>query len=464
MTRRRFNARPIFVFACIIFAVLAATLTIFIVRQGIAGRPQNFVDDVMRSLVAAFLVNIILALLAGALAGRLFFAPLARLQDDLTDAARGDSTVADPYRIQEYHQLSVAIDGRVADLRSRLADAAHERDELLHMIQSGNEGLLHISNTGRILHLNPAAGELLGFPADARGQQIRALVRQQELRIILEHAAAGAVSEPRDIIVDDRQLVVRVRPVDDGALISIMDLTETRRLEAVRRDFVANVSHELKTPLTSIRGYAETMMADDLPDDTRRQFLEVIYKNTVRIQQIVDDLLDLSRLQSGGWTPELQNVNAADIAEDVWTTCKTMADRKNISFEVTSSGPSQVCADPGGLRQILSNLFDNAIRYTPEGGRVHVRIEHVDNRRNAGPGRGTLEIRVHDNGTGIPRESLSRIFERFYRVDPARSRHEGGTGLGLSIVKHLVERMNGSVFADSEFGKGTTIRIRLPAA
>lgn len=461
MTRRRFSARPIFVFACISLAVIAATLTILIVRQGIAGQPQDVIADVMRSLVAALLINIILALLAGAIAGRFFFEPLARLQRDLAGSTRGEG---DAYRIAEYHQLGLAVDARVAELRARLAEASHERDELLRMIQSGNEGLLHIGASGRILHLNHAATELLGLPADARGQQFRALVRKQELRLVLEHAATGVIAEPRDVVVDDRQLVITARPVEGGALLSIMDLTEIRRLEAVRRDFVANVSHELKTPLTSIRGYAETMLTDDLPEDMRRQFVEVIYKNTVRIQRIVDDLLDLSRLQSGGWTPELQDVNAAEIAEDVWATCKAMAERRNIDFTVSSNGSTHVAADPGGLRQILSNLFDNAIRYTADGGRVSVRIERVNTRVNRDAARDLIEIRVQDNGSGIPRESLSRIFERFYRVDPARSRNEGGTGLGLSIVKHLVERMNGSVFADSELGKGTTIRIRLPAA
>ena len=463
MTRRRFKALPVLVLICVVLAVIASSLTIAIVKQGIGGQPQALVDDVSRALVAAFVLSLIVAIAVGIFAGRFFLAPLARLHDDLTRVASGERVSATAYRIREFQQIGAVIDGQVAELRARLVDAANERDELLRMIQSGKEGLLHIGRSGRIIHVNDAARRLLRLPPDARGQQVRALIRQQDLRLALESAAAGSLDEPRDIVVNDRQLVLTAQPVESGALLSIMDLTEIRRLENVRRDFVANVSHELKTPLTSIRGYAETLLTDELPDDMRRQFAEVIYRNTVRIQRIVDDLLDLSRLQSGGWTPEMHDVNAAEIVEDVWATCREAADRRNIEFALVRNDATHVLADSGGLRQILSNLFDNAIRYTPEGGRITVRIERVNDGSKTAP-RDQIEIRVQDNGSGIPREALSRIFERFYRVDPARSRNEGGTGLGLSIVKHLVERMNGSVHAESELGKGTTIRVRLPAA
>jgi two-component system, OmpR family, phosphate regulon sensor histidine kinase PhoR len=233
----------------------------------------------------------------------------------------------------------------------------------------------------------------------------------------------------------------------------------------VRRDFVANVSHELKTPLTSIRGYVETLMTDELPADVQRQFLEVVHKNAERLHRIVDDLLDLSRLESGGWRPELQDFNPREIAEDVWAGFRERAHRKNIHFAIVSHG-QQVLADPDGLRQVLSNLFDNALRYTPDNGRISVHIAAPESDqavpREEEPGLVTIEVR--DTGTGIPHDALPRVFERFYRVDPARSRAEGGTGLGLSIVKHLVDRMGGDVSAASELGRGTTIRIRIPAS
>jgi two-component system, OmpR family, phosphate regulon sensor histidine kinase PhoR len=365
------------------------------------------------------------------------------------------------------HQLQMRATSKEAELRSKIEQLNLERDQLSALLSSGTEGLLQINHAGRIVFVNAAAFPLLGLPADARGQPISTMVRNADLRELLLNAATGISGAPTEITVDDRQLFVICRPLpeDAGAVAAIIDLTEVRRLEVVRRDFVANVSHELKTPLTSIRGYTETLMADDLPDDVRKQFLDVIQKNTARIHRIVDDLLDLSRLQSGGWRPDIHEVDAAELVADVWAGCAEAARNRSIDFRVAASSRAHVAADPGGLRQVLSNLFDNALRYTPPGGRVSVKIDDVRNgRRPSGHDREWVEIQVQDTGSGIPRESLPRIFERFYRADPARSRADGGTGLGLSIVKHLVESMSGEVSAESELGKGTTVRIRLPAA
>jgi two-component system phosphate regulon sensor histidine kinase PhoR len=259
----------------------------------------------------------------------------------------------------------------------------------------------------------------------------------------------------------------------------VVDLTEIRRLEGVRRDFVANVSHELKTPLTSIRGYAETLRMDPgLPLETQRQFLDIIQRNADRLHRIVDELLNLAQLESGAWRPDLQPVSAIAVVEEAWADFADAAVRESISLAVEGRELS-VLADPGALRQVFANLLENAVRHTPDGGRITVRARRaVEAGVNAAaadslppatsapaPGDPSwLELEVADTGTGIPRDHLGRVFERFYRVDPARSRAAGGTGLGLAIVKHLVESMGGQVSAASELGKGTTIRIRLPAA
>ena len=335
-------------------------------------------------------------------------------------------------------------------------------EQLLAVIESVTEGILQVSEQSRIVRMNPAARELLSLPANAVGQTVAALIRHPELRYSIEQAASGQSYEPVEVLFDERQLLIRPRPLRafSGAVIAVVNLTEVRRLEGVRRDFVANVSHELKTPLTSIRGYAETLLNEDLPADMRGQFIEVVHKNADRLQRIVDDLLDLSRLQSGGWQPELQQVDAVGLARDVWNSC-IGAQRKNIRFNVQANADRAVLADAGGLRQVLSNVFDNAIRHTPAGGEVTVA---VNTSNGANDDEDYIELVVHDTGAGISGEALPRIFERFYRVDPARSRQEGGTGLGLSIVKHLVDRMAGEVSAESQLGKGTTIRIKLPAA
>jgi signal transduction histidine kinase len=216
----------------------------------------------------------------------------------------------------------------------------------------------------------------------------------------------------------------------------------------------------LKTPLTSIRGYTETLLSDTVAPELRQQFLAVIHDNAERLQEIIDDLLDISRLQSGGWQPRIESVDAAQLAEEVWAGID-VARREHVQFTRAGLEPARVQADAGGLRQVLSNIFVNALRYTPSGGEIRVDLACARNKSGITPH--MIEITIADNGSGIPREALPRIFERFYRADPARSRQEGGTGLGLSIVKHLVERMAGEVTAESELGKGTTIRVTLPA-
>ncbi len=236
----------------------------------------------------------------------------------------------------------------------------------------------------------------------------------------------------------------------------LRDVTEVRRLEAVRRDFVANVSHELKTPLTSIVGYAETLAAEAAEGggtDTGR-FAQTILDNARRMQRLVDDLLDLSRIESGGWQPHPAVVDVAAAARDAFAPFADRAAGAGVTFETTvPPEATHVVVDPEALREIFTNLFDNSLRHTPGGGRLRVTAELAD---------GGITVAVGDTGSGIPGEHLPRIFERFYRVDPGRSRAQGGTGLGLAIVKHLVEAHGGRVTAESTLGRGTTIRSTFP--
>jgi signal transduction histidine kinase len=225
-------------------------------------------------------------------------------------------------------------------------------------------------------------------------------------------------------------------------------------MEAARRDFVANVSHELKTPLTVVRGYAETLLGDEPPQDVRRGFLTSILANATRMQRLVDDLLDLSRIESGAWTPHPERVGLRAVAEQAWADADRSGGGRELTFAIEiPEDAAEVDADSQALRQILGNVLENAARYTPAGGSVAVRSRRLS---------GAVVIEVSDTGPGIPGEHLPRIFERFYRADAARSRELGGTGLGLAIVKHLVEAHGGSVEAESRLGTGTTIRIRLP--
>jgi signal transduction histidine kinase len=237
-------------------------------------------------------------------------------------------------------------------------------------------------------------------------------------------------------------------------VVALFDLTQTRRLERVRSDFVANVSHELKTPLTVIGGFAETLLDDDLTPERRRQFAETIRNNTARMQRLVDDLLDLSRIESGGWKPDPATIEVESLFADAVASVQSGAVTKGIVVEAeVGAAARHVQADATAVRQIMMNLTENALRYTREG-RITLFAE---------ADAGGVWVGVRDTGIGIPPEHLPRIFERFYRVDPARSRSLGGTGLGLSIVKHLAEGHGGRVRAESVVGRGTTIAVWLPA-
>ncbi len=231
-------------------------------------------------------------------------------------------------------------------------------------------------------------------------------------------------------------------------------LEQLRRLETVRRDFVANVSHELKTPLTSISGYAETLLTDSPDATTGREFLGIILSNAHRMQRLVDDLLDLSRIESGRWQPQLETVDVAGAAREVWTSLAERAAARGTRFDlkIDPSVPT-LEADPDAVRQVLTNLIDNSLRYVGAAGVVTFTAREQE---------GGIELSVRDNGVGITSDHLPRIFERFYRADMSRSREEGGTGLGLSIVKHLVEAHGGRVSAESELGVGTVIRVWFP--
>jgi two-component system, OmpR family, phosphate regulon sensor histidine kinase PhoR len=231
------------------------------------------------------------------------------------------------------------------------------------------------------------------------------------------------------------------------------DLTELRRLETVRRDFVANVSHELKTPLTSISGYAETILADPPEPETSRRFLATILSNARRMQRLVDDLLDLSRIESGRWQPEPEPVDVAAMAQEVWTGLAERRGGRQVTFalEIAPAAPS-VYADSDGVRQVLTNLVDNSLRYTPSGGCIVCRTESLD---------GGVALSVSDTGQGIAGDHLPRIFERFYRADQARASR--GTGLGLAIVKHVVASAGGGVEARNVRPHGLEVRCTFPA-
>jgi signal transduction histidine kinase len=413
------------------------------------------IGRVQRSVAAAGLFAVLAALAVAYLVSRLFTRPLVVLADRARRLSEGDfSGKVPPSDVSELHDLAAAFNRLSDELRSRLSELGQERDEMQALIDTMAEGVVALTDDARLLRTNRTARALLHLPDTATPSPIGALVRDPDLRQALEDSVAGR-SQSREIEIGGRHLLLASRALDQGgAVTTFLDITELRRLEAVRRDFVANASHELKTPLTSIRGYAEALADDDPPDDVRRQFLAAIRVNTLRLQRLVDDLLDLSRLESGGWSAQPEPCSAAEVAHEAWDLVQPAPSARHVHFDVR--GDTEVLADRQGLVQVLRNLFENAARHVNVGGHVLVTIDP--------PRNGRVQLRVVDDGEGIPSRALPRIFERFYRADSSRARDFGGTGLGLAIVKHLLGAMGGEVSARSELGKGTTIHISLPAA
>jgi len=412
------------------------------------------VARVQRSVALAGLLALAVAIGAAYALSATVARPLVVLADRARRLAAGDFTVTAPHaRIAEVQEVSVAFNKLTDELRARLNDLERERDGMETLIDCMAEGVVALSEDGRLLRTNRTARALLDMPDGQGGSTIGSVIRHPELRDALKDSVKRP-EQSREIEVGDQYILLASRALDlGGSVTTLLDITELRRMERVRSDFVANASHELKTPLTSIRGYAEALSEDDPPEEIRRKFLGSILQNTLRLQKLVDDLLDLSRLESGGWTANIESVWVPDAVQEAWDLVATKEAQK-VSFALRGEGAA--LGDRQGLVQVLRNLLDNAVRHTPPSGHVRVDIERT--------ARGTVAIAVTDDGEGIPAQALPRIFERFYRADSSRARHVGGTGLGLAIVKHLVGAMGGQVSAESELGRGTTIRVVLPAA
>jgi len=408
-----------------------------------------------RAMLGAGVVAILLGALLALLAGRTLTVPLRQLAIAARALPVGGAIRLPRSGIVEIDELSQTLRQTQHELQARFEALQHERAESEALVNAMVEGVIASDARGRVITANPAARRLLGYPESGPIPDLPQLFRAKSARDVVDATLGGAAVLDRELELDGRALLVNSRPLPNGGAVLVLhDVSEVRRLEAVRRDFVANVSHELKTPLTSISGYAETLLTDDPDVDTRRQFLRTIIANAQRMQRLVDDQLDLARIESGRWQPVPGLLEFAASARDAWAPRAPGASAVGIRFLVQPGpGAEVVRADPEALRQVLGNLFDNAIRFTPEGGSITCWSLAEE---------GGVTIGVSDTGAGIPGEHLPRVFERFYRVDPARSREAGGTGLGLAIVKHLVEGHGGRVRAESELGRGTTVRLWLP--
>jgi two-component system phosphate regulon sensor histidine kinase PhoR len=418
--------------------------------------PLDQVDAVVGRAQRSVLVAALLALLLGIplawWAGRSITRPMTETAAAARTIAAGGTPRFPRSGIPDMDAMVAALRAMHEELDARFDSLQRKQAETSALVNAMVEGVISCDRRGRVLTANPAARRLLGYGADLPLPELQVLFHQKAAREAVDATLRGETLPDREILLDERTCLLSARPLPEGGAVLVLhDLTDMRRLETIRRDILANVSHELKKPLTSIYGYAETLLAAQPADGTPRRFLETILTNARRMQQLVDDQLDLSRIESSGYRPAPSMIETEPAVRDAWE-ADPAADAHALDVAI-AAGARQMLVDPDAFRQILGNLYDNARRHTPKGGRITASAS-LD-----GDG---IRVTIQDTGSGIGRDHLPRIFERFYRADPGRSRAEGGTGLGLAIVKHLVEAHGGRVWAESSLGHGASISCWFP--
>jgi two-component system, OmpR family, phosphate regulon sensor histidine kinase PhoR len=413
----------------------------------------------------------LLAVLCLTAAGSLAARPVARA---ISDIRRGADHIASgewKYRLpdnptEEIGSLAESLNAMAAQLDDRIQKILRQQSEHQAMLSSMEEGVMAVDHTGTVLSMNDPCARLLGLdPARLRGRSIYEVLRKPDLLKFIEHSQAS--SRPLDddlrfFSPEERWLHAHGTALNDargqkiGVLVVLHDVTRLRRLENVRRDFVANVSHELRTPITSIKGFVETLLDDGLEDRTSAtRFLGIVLRQVNRLDAIITDLLLLSRIERGNEDQRIETdaeplLQILKVAQE---TCEIKAHDKSIQIEIDC--PAELVAKINAplLEQAVINLVDNAIKYSEAGATVRV----LGCREQS-----SAVIRVIDSGCGIAANHVPRLFERFYRVDKARSRELGGTGLGLAIVKHIMTAHQGTVQVESAVGRGSTFTLRLP--
>jgi two-component system phosphate regulon sensor histidine kinase PhoR len=427
--------------------------------------PLTAVDEQLGAIRLLTLVALAAAVPVALVVAWLFSAPLSRRVLAIASVARrysqGDLTKTTyDYGSDELGSVARALDDSVQELGSRLAELSRDRARMQAILSGMVEGVLVVDHHGRLQLVNEAAQAMLRVDAGAIGRGYLEVIRHPDIAAQLAAALRGEEVDSRELSLTrdpGKTFVARAAPVafggGGGAVLVLHDITDLRRADQIRRDFVANVSHELRTPLTAIRGYVEALQ--DEPDaDTTRRFLDIIARHTIRMERLVKDLLRLARLDAHQEPLEVAPCDLQQLFQAVVADLAPSIEGKNqrVSVEVAPAACS-VAADPAKLHDVVRNLVENAVNYSPDAAEIQLSARRQD---------GVITIEVADSGPGIPPEDITRVFERFYRVDKSRSR-PGGTGLGLAIVKHLVELHRGEATAMNRPEGGAVFTVVLPA-
>ncbi|MBM7644787.1 two-component system phosphate regulon sensor histidine kinase PhoR [Scopulibacillus daqui] len=391
--------------------------------------------------------------------------PVERAAEMAEDLVYGKykKRITESAKNSELSRLYQSLNHLAANLEIMTKSYQTQEDRLATLIENIGSGLIFIDNHGRINLLNKTYRETFQVKTNNWSDKTYyEVIPYQEVIDIIDETFSTERRLSKQVLlpvhIERKHFDVSCAPILaqqkrlQGIVVVFHDITELKKLEKMRKDFVANVSHELKTPVTSLIGFTETLLDGAMDDsELKTKFLNIILNESKRLQSLIQDLLELSKIEQEHFTIKWQSVSLKDIVEETLIILKEKANQKSIILEVLPSSNGLALGDPYRIQQMIINLVTNAIAYTPSGGHVWIQVKDKGN--------DYIELMVKDTGIGISEDQIPRIFERFYRVDKGRSRNQGGTGLGLAIVKHLVEAHNGRIDVSSEIGKGTTFAI-----
>jgi two-component system phosphate regulon sensor histidine kinase PhoR len=436
-------------------AVPAGSLVVRLAAEPVANIPAP-VHVLLRGILMASLLSLVLATLLAAWLARRAAKRLARIVVFANRIASGDlSARVEEGNLDEISAVAHALDVTASRLEHSFHELESSRSELTALLDSMQEAVIAINAQGQVSWCNAVMQRIALSPV----QEGRALVHSIRDPEVLSSVAAALTqrqaSRRRAIsVAPGKVFEVNAAPMPGGGAVAVLhDVSEKERSETTRRDFVANVSHELRTPLTCITGYVETLLDDLSLKHQAREFLQIILKNASRMNRLTEDLLALASVESGDYKLRLQKIKASTLVEEAVGSLAGLVMDSGVTLEIGEVADEPVMADLDALSQVFGNLVENAMKYGKAGGRVAVGVRRQDT---------MMEFYVQDSGPGIAYEHLPRIFERFYRVDKARSRESGGTGLGLAIAKHIVQAHGGDIRCESELGFGATFLFRLP--
>ena len=460
-----------FVLGIVLILGLGASFLVMLNQIEDAGTAQENIQNIVSTqlsqikiiIIISLIIYTVISILIGYFVLKAVVSPMKRLIKSAEKMASNDVGKANDsiQNVGEVADLENAFSMMTNELNQKLSEVNRQKKQIETILLHMTDGIIAFNMEGKIIHINPDAKELLGL--SDKDNTFEKVFKKLDIDINMEkiiYLDNWTSSEQRKN-VGGKYVNILFAPFQDendrpdGVIALIQDITEHVKLDNMRKEFVADVSHELKTPITSIMGYSDTLLEGDYDDETRTKFLTVISSEAKRMARLVTDLLTLSRYDNKKITSEVTSFDLGELVKKCLEKLKFEVEKKEHHVEcfVTAEVPP-VVADKYGIERVVLNILSNAIKYTPDKGNIKVYVGFVYN---------DAYIKVIDNGIGIPEEDLGRIFERFYRVDKARSREMGGTGLGLSIAKEILDQNKGSIAIKSKVGKGTEVVIRIPA-